>query len=181
MSQPQRPVAGEFNPYYQKYINLVPDDDVRALLRVQLGDTLALLRPLTEPQASFRYGPDKWSIKQVIGHLIDAERIFVYRAMRFARADQTQLPGFDENAYVPAGEFDQRTLESLLRELEAVRAASAAFFHGLPPDAWTRVGVANNDAMSVRALAYVTAGHELHHREILQSRYLAAQPVPAVQ
>src|SRR5688500_4599336 len=108
MSQPQRPGDGEYNPYYQKYIDRVPDDDIRSLLRVQLAYTLALLRPLTEERADFRYGPDKWTIKQVIGHLIDAERIFVYRAMRFARADQTELPGFDENSYVPAGAFDQR-------------------------------------------------------------------------
>ena len=173
MSQPQRPGAGEYDPYYQKYIDRVPDDDIRALLRVQLTDTLALLRPLTEERGNFRYGPDKWTIKQVIGHLIDAERIFVYRALRFARADQTELAGFDENTYVPAGAFDQRTLESLLREFEAVRAATAAFFHGLAPEAWTRIGTANNSPMSVRALAYVVAGHELHHRELLQTRYLA--------
>ena len=179
MTEPQRPAAGEFNPYYQKYIDLVPDDDVRSLLRVQLSDTLALLRPLNEQQASHRYGPGKWSIKEVVGHMIDTERVFCYRAMRFARADQTELPGFDENAFVAGAEFDQRSLESLLRELEAVRGATAAFFHGLPQQAWTRAGTANNNRMSVRAAAYVIAGHELHHRDILQTRYLAAPAASA--
>ena len=174
MSQ-QRPAAGEFNPYYQKYIDKVPDEDIRALLRVQLADTLALLRPLNDQQANFRYGPDKWTIKQVIGHMIDTERVFAYRAMRIARADQTDLPGFDENAFVASGDFEHRSLESLLRELEAQRAATAAFFHGLSAEAWGRMGSANNSPVSVRALAYITAGHELHHREILQTRYLAPQ------
>lgn len=171
MSQ-QRPAAGEFNPYYQKYIDKVPDEDIRALLRVQLADTLALLRPLTDQQANYRYGPDKWTIKQVIGHMIDTERVFAYRAMRIARADPTELPGFDENAFVAHGAFEQRSLESLLRELEAQRAATAAFFHGLAPEAWHRMGSANNTPVSVRALAYIAAGHELHHRDILQTRYL---------
>ena len=174
MPQPQRPGPDEYAEWYQKYIERVPADDIRAILRVQLGATLALLRPLTEQQGAFRYGPDKWTIKQVVGHLIDAERIFAYRAMRVARADQTPLPGFDESSYAVEGGFDERTLESLLRELEAARASTAALFDNLPGRAWERRGIANDKPVSVRALAYTIAGHELHHREILVERYLRA-------
>ena len=176
MSQPERPARDEYAAWYQKYIERVPEDDIRSILRVQLADTLALLRPLSEQQSNFRYGPDKWTIKQVIGHLIDSERIFLYRAVRVARGDQTPLAGFDENIFVESGGFESRTLESLLRELEAARASTAAFFHNLPAEAWSRRGIANNNPVSVRALAYTIAGHELHHRAILQDRYLAATP-----
>jgi hypothetical protein len=168
-----RPAANEYAEYYHRYIQRVPDDDIRSILRVQLDDTLALLRPVSEDIAAFRYADDKWSIKQVVGHLIDVERIMTYRALRFARGDQTPLPGFDENAYAGTAGSDQRTLRSLLAELEVTRAATAAFFHNLPPETWTRVGTANNNPISVRALAYIIAGHELHHRELLQDRYLA--------
>jgi hypothetical protein len=134
---------------------------------------MALLRPVSEDIAAFRYDEGKWSVKQVIGHLIDVERIMTYRALRVARGDQTPLPGFDENAYAQTAGSDQRTLRSLLAELEATRAATAAFFHNLPAETWMRIGIANNNAISVRALAFIIAGHELHHREILQDRYLA--------
>src|SRR5688500_7032363 len=100
MAEPGRPEAGEHNPYFKKYIDLVPDHDIRMILRVQLADTLALLKPVSENKAAYRYAPDKWSIKQVIGHLIDAERVFVYRATCIARGDRTPLPSFDENKYV---------------------------------------------------------------------------------
>src|SRR5688572_16910778 len=105
MAEPGRPQTGEFNSYYQKYIDLVPDDDIRMLLRVQLADTLALLRPISEAKAGHRYAEGKWSIKQVVGHLIDAERVFLYRATCIARGDRTPLPSFDENKYVYHGKF----------------------------------------------------------------------------
>ena len=143
------------------------------IMRVQLADTIALLRPLTEEQAAYRYAEGKWSIKQVIGHLADTERIFVYRALRIARGDQTPLPGFNENVYVDQGAFDDRPLQSVLAEFEATRAATAAFFQGLPEPAWARMGTANDYPISVRALAFIVAGHELHHRALLQERYLA--------
>jgi hypothetical protein len=168
-----RPTPAEYNPYYHKYIERVPDEDIRSILRVQLDDTLALLRPVSEEIAAFRYAEAKWSIKQVVGHLIDVERIMTYRALRIARADQTPLPGFDENVYAQTAESDRRTLGSLLAELEATRAGTAAFFHNLPAASWERTGTANNAPISVRAVAYIIAGHELHHRELLQERYLA--------
>jgi uncharacterized damage-inducible protein DinB len=167
-----RPTENEYAPYYHKYIERVPDDDVRSILRIQLDDTLALLRPLTEEQAGIRYAEGKWSIRQVIGHMTDVERIMAYRALRIGRADETPLAGFDENVYAQTGEFDRRTLRSLLAELELTRASTAAFFHNLPEAAWERRGTANNYPVSVRAIAYIIAGHELHHREILQERYL---------
>ncbi len=179
MGEPLRPEQSEYATYYHRYIERVPDGDIRMILRVQLADTLALLRPLSEEQAAHRYAEGKWSIKQVVGHLADTERIFAYRALRIARSDQTPLPGYNENVYADNGGFDARPLHSLLGELEATRAATAALFQSLAEDAWTRVGTANDYPVSVRALAYTTAGHELHHRAILLERYLApAQPAP---
>jgi hypothetical protein len=172
MSAPQRPEPSEYAAYYSRYVALVPEGDIRMLLRAQLPDTIALLRPLSEHQAGYRYAEDKWSIRQVVGHLLDSERIFVYRAVRIARGDQTPLPGYNENVYAEMGGFDERALINLLAELEAARASTAAFFQNLPDDAWARTGTANSYPVSVRALAYITAGHELHHREILQNRYL---------
>jgi hypothetical protein len=174
MAEPGRPQTGEYNAYYQKYIDLVPDDDIRMILRVQLADTLALLRPVSENKAAFRYGPDKWSIKQVVGHLIDAERVFLYRATCIARGDRTPLPSFDENKYVDGANFDQRTFQGLLAELEAARASTAAFFQNISDDAWRNVGIANQSDLSVRSVAYIIAGHELHHRAILAERYLSS-------
>ncbi|MEX2283897.1 MAG: DinB family protein [Gemmatimonadota bacterium] len=178
MPEPGRPQPGEYNAYYQKYIDLVPEGDIRMVLRVQLADTIALLRPVSEQQSTHRYAEGKWSVKQVIGHLIDGERIFLYRANCIARGDRSPLPGFDENTYAEAGGFDGRPFQSLLAELEAARGSTASFFQNLPDDAWRRLGIANNLEISVRALAYITAGHELHHRAILAERYLGAA-VPA--
>jgi uncharacterized damage-inducible protein DinB len=179
MLEVQRPNNDEYAQFYHRYIERVPTDDIRLILRVQLADTLALLRPLSEQQATFRYAPEKWSVKQVIGHLIDAERIMTYRALRIARTDETPLPGFDEDTYARQAGSDERTLQSLTGEFEAVRQSTAAFFQHLPDAAWPRRGLANNHSVTVRGLAYIIAGHELHHREILQTRYLSAlsQPV----
>ena len=167
-----RPEETEHLPYYGKYISLVPDGDILALLGGQIEATSALLRSVPESRAGFRYAPDKWSIRQVVGHLIDAERIFVYRALCFARDDRTPLPGFEENAYVRNAGFDDCPLSGLAAELESVRRSTLFFFKHLGPQAWLRGGLANGAGVSVRALAYIIAGHELHHREILRSRYL---------
>jgi transposase len=177
MPRDQRPTADEFAPYYSTYVGLVPDGDIVAMLAAQVDDTTALLRELTDAQALHAYAPGKWSIKQVIGHITDAERVFVYRAMRIGRGDTTPLATFDENRYADAGGFDDRPLASLLAELGAVRRASIALFAGLPTEAWSRAGTASGYHVTVRGLAWITAGHELHHREILGSRYM--QGVPA--
>jgi hypothetical protein len=167
-----RPQADEYVPYYDRYISLVPEGDLVEMLRTQIGGTLSLLRTISEERASYRYAPGKWSIKEVVGHMADVERIMTYRALRIARADATPLPGFDENSYVPAGNFDARTLASLAHEFEEVRRATVAFLETLEPEAAARRGSANNNEISARALAYIIAGHERHHMRILKERYL---------
>ena len=167
-----RPDTGEYAPYFGTYISQVPDGDVMTLLERQIGETDAMLRNLTEAQAGTRYAEGKWSIREVIGHLADAERVFCYRALSFARGDTQPLPGFDENAYVPAANFDARTLDSLAGEFTAVRRATVAFLETLDADAALRRGTANNLELSARAIAYIIAGHERHHVKILRERYL---------
>jgi uncharacterized damage-inducible protein DinB len=167
-----RPGGDEYAPYYGTYIGKVGDGDIVRALAGQIGETLALLESIPESQAGHRYAEGKWSIRELVGHVCDTERIFTYRALRFARGDETPLPGFDENAYAAAARHDQRSLAGLADELDAIRRATVAFFDGLHPEQWVRRGVANGKTMSVRALAWVAAGHERHHVEILRSRYL---------
>jgi uncharacterized damage-inducible protein DinB len=167
-----RPEATEYAPYYEKYIALVPQDDVVTTLSRQLDETLATLRGLTAEQADSRYAPGKWSIKELVGHVIDAERIFAYRALRFARNDSAPLAGFEQDDYVRAGNFDNRQLFDLADEFEHVRRANLFLFRSLDDDAWLRRGAANEAEVSVRALAYIMAGHETHHMQILRTRYL---------
>lgn len=167
-----RPEADEFTSYYQRYVDRVPEGDVVRTLDEQIIETLAMLASVPEERGNFRYAEGKWSLRQVVGHMCDVERIFVYRATRFARNDRTELPGFDENEYVANARFDDRTIASLADELEAVRWASVAFFDSLSDDELMRRGVANNAPVTVRALAWITAGHERHHAEILRTRYL---------
>jgi hypothetical protein len=166
-----RPEAGEFDPYYALYIDRVPEGDVASLLESQIRDTAAALRAVPASRGTYRYAEGKWSIAEVIGHVADAERIFSYRAMRIARADATPIEGFDENVYVPGGQFDRRSLADLIAELEAVRRATLALLRGLLPGAWTRTGTANGKTISVRALFYIIAGHERHHLGTLRERY----------
>ena len=167
-----RPEAGEHAPYYARYTTLVPDGDVVERLVAQFPATLQFLRSLGEEGGGRRYSPDKWSVRQVVGHLADTERVFTYRALRFARSDSTNLPGFDENNFVANARFDARTLAGLCDEFEAVRAATVAFFSNLDAEEWGRRGVANNNGMSVRAAAWIIAGHELHHVDVVRTRYL---------
>lgn len=166
-----RPEPGEHAPYYGTYIAKVPSGDVVATLERQFSETIALLRNVSEEGGGRRYAEGKWSVREVIGHLIDAERVFAYRAMRFARNDDTPLPSFDENAFVTNARFDARTVASLRDEWEAVRRATVCFFRELAHDEWDRSGTASNARMSVRALAWVIAGHEMHHLALLRSRY----------
>ena len=169
----QRPAPGEHIPYFSKYIDLLKGDDVLAALDQQMADTLALLRTIPESKGEHRYAPGKWSIKETLGHVIDGERVFAYRALRFARTDETELPGFEENIYVPAGKFDRRTLADLTQEWELLRKANMLFFRGLDAEAWSRGGKANDAFITVRALAWIIAGHGKHHTELLRTRYLA--------
>lgn len=170
----ERPQSGEFNEFYGKYIARVPEGDIIAILATQVEDTLAILRDLTDQQALHAYAPGKWTVKQVIGHIADAERVFAYRALRFGRGDQTPLATFEENLYAGAGDFNARPLATLMAELVAVRRATVALLAHLPEQAFTRGGPASGMFVSVRALAWIIAGHELHHRAVLTERYLAA-------
>jgi hypothetical protein len=167
-----KPEKGEFLPYYEKYIALVGSGDVLSTLSTQMAETQALLRSLPASVATYRYAPGKWSVNELIGHLIDSERIFAARALRFARNDPTPLPGFEQDDYVSNSSFDSYPLAELASELESVRKSTIFLFKHLHEDAWMRRGVANGAEVSVRALAYIIAGHELHHREMLQARYL---------
>ena len=165
-----RPAPTEYAPYYARYIDLVPEADPIAALEAQLGETLAVLRPAPEAQGSVRHPPYTWTVKEVVGHVTDTERIFGYRALRFARGDTTPLPGFDEGAYAPAGEFDRVALAGLVGEFETVRRSHVALFRHLPAAAWDRGGEANGVPVTVRALAYMMAGHARHHAAILRKR-----------
>jgi len=167
-----KPAKSEFLPYYERYIALVPDGDVISTLTTQMTDTQSLLRALPASVATYRYAPDKWSVNEVVGHMIDSERIFTGRALRFARNDATPIPGFEQDDYVRNATFDAYPLSDLASELEAVRQSTVFLFRHMDEEAWTRRGLANNAEVSVRALAFIIAGHELHHREILSARYL---------
>lgn len=171
-----RPEAGEYTSYYEKYISLVPGNDVLSALESQRIQTARLLAGRSEREGNFRYAPGKWTVKEVVGHLADTERIFAYRALRIARGDQTPLPGFEQDDYVKSGAFSERTLADLAEEFASVRNASIALYHSFGKEAWLRRGVANKNEITVRALAFITAGHELHHRRILEERYFSAIP-----
>ncbi len=166
-----RPISSEYPPYAEGYISRVPDGDIVAMLGKQLDDTLALIRSIPESRGDFRYAEGKWSIKEVIGHVVDSERVFAYRALRFARGDETPLAGFEQDDYVRGGAFDKRSLNDLANEYEHVRRSSISLFSNLDDEAWSRRGSANNNEATVRALAFIVAGHEQHHVEILRARY----------
>jgi DinB superfamily len=165
-----RPEPTEYAPYYAKYLDLVPEDDILPALEAQLAETLAVLRAAPEGQGDVRHPPYTWTVKEVVGHITDTERVMGYRALRFARGDQTPLPGFDEQIYVPAGQFDRVPLRDLAAEFEAVRRSHLPLFRHLPAAAWARGGKANDNPVTVRALAYIIVGHARHHTAILRKR-----------
>jgi hypothetical protein len=166
-----RPEADEIPSHYAGYISRVPEQDPVLVCAEQIEETAGLLRGLSESEALYRYGRGKWSIKEVVGHLADVERIMAYRALRIARGDTTPLPSFDENAYVPIAKFDHRTLADLVGELRTTRAATLALLRTFDADAWRRRGTASGKPVSVRALGYMIPGHERHHVEVLRTRY----------
>ncbi|HKV75457.1 MAG TPA: DinB family protein [Gemmatimonadales bacterium] len=166
-----KPADGEFLPYYSRYIDLIPECDLARLLQQQIDATRAVFSTVGEDRAGYRYAPGKWSIREVLGHLADIERVMTYRLLTAARADATPLPGMDENAWVPSSGADQRKLADLVDEFSAIRAATIALCKGLSDEAWTRRGVANGHAITPRALGYIVAGHERHHLGTLRTRY----------
>ncbi len=167
-----RPESNEYASYYEKYVSKVPDANLLETLERQGAETLALLRALPEERGAHRYAPEKWSVKQVVGHISDAERIFSYRALSIARGDRAPLPGMEQEEWMAGANFDARTLADLLDEFEAVRASTLHLLRHLSPEAWARRGVASDNEVTVRALAYIIAGHEAHHVGVLKERYL---------
>lgn len=167
-----KPDESEYLQYYGRYIALVSDGDVLATLEGQMRDTLALLTGLPSSISTYRYSPGKWSVNEMVGHVIDSERIFAARALRFGRGDASPLPGFEQDDYVRNASFDSWPLRDLAAELDSVRRSTIFLFRHFSEEAWQRAGIANNANVTVRALAYIIAGHELHHRQILESRYL---------
>jgi len=168
-----RPGTDEYTPYYGRYIEKVGGSDALAPLMTQRDATARFLATVPEARASYRYAPGKWSLREIIGHLSDTERIFSYRMLRIARGDETPLAGFDENVYVPAAGFARRSLADVAAEFTAVRDATIALTRSLDDAAAARHGSANGQPISARALAWIIAGHELHHLEVIGEKYLA--------
>ena len=167
-----RPARDEAADYYFNYIDQVPDGDICTTLEAQAVDTLATFAMIGEERSRHRYDADKWSIREVLGHINDTERLFLSRAFWFARGFDTPLPSFDQNVAVASAGADDRALSSHVEEFRAVRASTLAFFRNLPPDAWMRRGTASGNPFTVRALAFLAAGHVTHHMKILRTRYL---------
>jgi N-acetylglutamate synthase-like GNAT family acetyltransferase/uncharacterized damage-inducible protein DinB len=168
----ERPSPDEYAAYFSRYVDLMPDGNVLEHLTRQVDATAGLVAQLSDADADFRYAEGKWSIKEVLGHLVDAERIFLYRAVCFARGEPKELPGWDENEYVSRAKFGARRLGDLVAELRTARADTVSFFGGLDAEELRRRGVANGRDYSVRSIAYIAGGHERHHARILAERYL---------
>jgi hypothetical protein len=168
-----RPLTSEFAPYCAKYIALVPDGDFLANFESETSVLLALLDSISEKKSLFRYAAGKWSIREMILHVADVERIQSYRVLRFARGDTTELPGFDPASYIAPSRAENRTWKSILDEFAAVRAATLELFRNLPDEVWSLGGVADGYQFTVRGIAYTIAGHAIHHRKLLSERYLA--------
>ena len=166
----QPPAEGEHAPYYSTYTDLVRDDDVLAVLAAQPGDLDHLLETAAG-RGDHRYAEGKWSVKEVLGHVADAERVFVYRALAFARGGEGEIPGMEQDDWLAAGGFGARSLDDVAAELRAIRASSLAFFRSLPEAALERRGVASGVEFSVNAIAWIVAGHWRHHWRILRERY----------
>ena len=168
-----RPEPGEYAPYYDRYISLVAGSDILRTLDDQRRQMVLLLSGRDEADGDFRYAPDKWNAKEVLGHVCDTERIFSYRALRIARGDRTPIEGFEQDDYVRNGPFAKGPLSDVIEDYIAIRRATLTLLRNLDEAAWTRRGVANKNEVSVRAIAYTIAGHELHHRRILEEKYFS--------
>ncbi len=168
-----RPEKGEYAEYYERYVSLVEENDIVAVLERQQAELLEVFQKITEEKSLFAYAEGKWSIKELIGHLTDGERIFAYRALRISRADQTPIEGFEQDDYIENSNFKNTPLSELNDELLLTRRANLIFFKHLTDEAWLRTGTASENRVSVRALAFIMAGHIRHHLKILNERYLA--------
>ncbi|MBL8982290.1 MAG: DinB family protein [Gemmatimonadetes bacterium] len=166
-----RPSADEYAPYYERYISRVPAGDLVTQLDAQAASFEAMFRAIPESRAGFRYATGKWSLREVVGHLIDTERVFTFRAISFARGDQNPLPSFDQDAWIPPARFDERTLHDLMNEWATVRAATIAMVRGLPENALTRRGTASGVSFTVLALLHIPPGHLTVHQELARTLY----------
>lgn len=170
--------SSEYAPYYSTYIDLVPEGDMISILMQQMEETADILKNLTEEQADFSYGIGKWSIKEVVGHISDTERIMGYRLLSFARGETAELPGYDDNQYVRNAGFNAQSLQDLLENFQIIRKSTLQLIKTLPSEAYLRRGKANGSEVSVRALVYIIAGHELHHRNLIKVRYIGSMEFP---
>jgi hypothetical protein len=170
-----RPEPGEYAPYYDRYISLISGSDILTTLDSERRKTMLLLSGRDEDDGNFRYAPEKWTAKEVVGHVCDTERIFAYRALRIARGDRTPIEGYEQDDYVRNGPWGRLALADVIEDYIAVRRATLTLLRNLDEAAWMRRGIANKNEVSVRAIAYVIAGHELHHRRILEEKYFAAK------
>jgi uncharacterized damage-inducible protein DinB len=168
-----RPERVEYDPYYERYISLVGGDDPIAPLATQADQLRDLLNGQSEERGSHAYGEGKWTIKEVLSHLIDGERIFAYRALRVSRGDETPIEGFEQDGYVENSHANERSFADLLDEFELLRRANLSQFRMLNDADWSRIGTANHARISARALAFIMAGHVAHHAKILRERYLS--------
>ena len=168
-----RPNESEYAPYYQDYVNQVSEDEILPVMRSQMDELDVLLDRLTPEQETYRYAEGKWSIREIVGHLIDGERVFGYRLFCIARGEKQNLPGFDQDDYMLTASYHEMALEDLLSELRLIRLGNLAIMRTLDEAAWNRLGTANQSPVSVRALAFIMAGHLRHHMNVLRERYLA--------
>lgn len=166
------PAAYEYADYYKTYVRLVPEGDILEILNKQMKDTVTMLSSLSPEQCEYRYAEGKWSVKEVMGHIIDTERIMSYRLLSIARGETQPLPGYDENRYVDTADFDKQSIIDLLDHFACVRQSTIHLVKSLSEEAMGRKGNANNSEVSARAIITIIAGHELHHRNIIQERYL---------
>ena len=166
------PERNEAAPYYFTYIDRITSDNIVGQLETQLEETLAFLRGISEEKSLHRYAPEKWTIRQVLNHINDSERAFLFRAFWFARSFESHLPSFDQNVCAGAARADEFSWASHVEEFRGIRLATLAFFRNLPAEAWMRTGIASGNSFTIRALAYILAGHVAHHRAILEERYL---------
>jgi uncharacterized damage-inducible protein DinB len=168
----KRPKDNEYPAYYQPYVSLVPDTDLVQLLNESLQETVQLFEGLSEEEGLYRYSPTKWSIKEVLGHITDTERIMSYRLLRVGRGDSTPLAGFDENDYVAGSQINKLPTRDILEDFIATRKSTLTLIQNMPKDAWVNIGFANGKEISAQAIAYIIAGHAIHHRKIITERYL---------
>jgi uncharacterized damage-inducible protein DinB len=167
----ERPSEQEYDPAYARYISLVPEGNFFDLLGVQTHETRDFFEKLSEETGNYRYAPDKWSIKEILGHVMDSERVFAYRALCIARGEQQSLPGFDQETYGRLAEYDRIPLTKVIQQYTALRVSTFLLLEQLSEKAWNRTGISNQKTISVRALAYIIAGHERHHMRVITERY----------